>query len=368
MRITNIAIYTHDLTVAQGMYRMSHSAITTLQSTLVKITSDTGLVGWGETCPVGPVYQPQHALGAQAALIQMAQGLIGADPTKIGVLHHRMDGLLTGHNYAKAALDIAAHDLTGKFFNVPVAELIGGALTNRVPAYFSISAGSPEATAETAAMRVAEGYRRLQLKISGRPVQEDVAAVRAVVQRVGGAVRLVVDANRGMLMRDVIELSSQCEDIPFILEQPCNTLEENVAVRQRVRHPVYLDESTENTSVVLHTVGQQLCDGFGMKVTRVGGIRPMSLVRDVCQIRSMPHTVDDSWGGDIIAAACVHVGATVRPDLYEGTWIAEPFTGPTYDPRNPVRVVDGVTPVPEGPGLGVLPDEHLLGAPIAEFS
>lgn len=45
MRITNIAVYTHDLTVTQGAYRMSHSAISTLQSTLVKITNDTGLVG-----------------------------------------------------------------------------------------------------------------------------------------------------------------------------------------------------------------------------------------------------------------------------------------------------------------------------------
>lgn len=368
MRITNIAVYTHDLTVTQGAYRMSHSAISTLQSTLVKITNDTGLVGWGETCPVGLVYQPQHALGAQAALAQMAEGLIGADPTKLGALHHRMDGLLTGHNYAKAALDIAAHDLTGKFFNVSVADLIGGALTDRVPSYFSVGAGTPEDTAETAAMRVAEGYRRLQLKIGGRPVEEDIAVIRAVRQRIGDQVPVAVDANRGMLIRDVIQLSHQYQDIPLILEQPCNTLEENIAVRERVRHPVYLDEATENTSVVLHTVGQQLCDGFGMKITRVGGIRPMSLVRDICQIRSMPHTVDDSWGGDIIAAACVQVGATIRPDLFEGTWIAEPFIGPSYDPHSPVRVVNGFIPVPERPGLGVLPDDDVLGPPIAEFA
>ena len=210
MRITNIAIYTHDLTVTQGAYRMSHTAVSTLQSTLVKITSDTGLVGWGEVGPVGPVYQPQHALGAQAALSQMAPGLLGADPTQLGVLHHRMDQLLTGHHYAKAAIDLAAHDLTGKHFQVPVADLIGGALTDKVPSYFSISAGPPEATAETAAMRVAEGYRRLQLKIGGRPVQEDIAAIRTVWRQADSHVQLAVYANRGMLTRDVIELSRQC--------------------------------------------------------------------------------------------------------------------------------------------------------------
>ena len=208
MRITNIAIYTHDLTVHQGDYRMSHSAISTLQSTLVKITTDAGLVGWGEACPVGPVYQPQHARGAQAALMQLAPSLIGVDPTKLGALHQRMDGMLTGHNYAKAAIDIAVHDLTGKFFDVSVADLIGGALTDRVPSYFSISAGDPETTADIAALRVAEGYQRLQLKAGGRRVEEDIAAIRAVWQRVGDQARLVVDANRGMLVRDVVQVSS----------------------------------------------------------------------------------------------------------------------------------------------------------------
>ena len=94
----------------------------------------------------------------------------------------------------------------------------------------------------------------------------------------------------------------------------------------------------------------------------------MSLVRDMCQIRSLSHTVDDSWGGDIIAAACVHVGATVRPELYEGTWIAQPFIGPSYDVNNPVQVTEGFIAVPQGPGLGVVPDEQLLGPPLAEFS
>src|SRR5699024_9725353 len=104
MHITHIALYSVDLAVADGAYRMSHTQITTLESTLVKITTDTGLVGWGETCPVGPVYQPHHTRGARAALVEMAPGLLGADPTKLGVLHHRMAELLTGHNYAKAAI------------------------------------------------------------------------------------------------------------------------------------------------------------------------------------------------------------------------------------------------------------------------
>lgn len=367
MRIKQLDVYAFDLRVTNDAYRMSHGAITSVDSTLVKLTSDTGLVGWGETCPVGPIYQPQHAGGARAAIEQMAPGLIGADPTMLGVLHQRMDSLLAGHNYAKAAIDIAAHDLVGKHFGLRVADMIGGAVTDRVPSYFSISVASPEDTADKAARRVAEGYRRLQLKAGGRSVDEDIAAIRAVWNRIRREALLVVDANRGLTIPEVLQLSRECQDIPLILEQPCNTLEENLAIRDRLHHPLYLDESTENLSAVLNTVGQGLCDGFGMKVTRVGGIRPMALVRDMCQIRSVRHTVDDAWGGDIIAAACVQVAATVRPELLEGTWIAEPLLDVHYDPLNPIEVIDGNIRLPDGPGLGVVPDENVMGAPTATF-
>ena len=171
MRITQIAVYSFHLTVTRGNYRMSHGPITTVDSTLVKITTDSGLFGWGEACPLGPVYQPQHAMGDRAAIEQIAPGLIGSDPTKLGVLHQRMAERLTGHNYAKAALDIAAHDLTGKHLGLRVADFIGGAVTERVPSYFAISVGAADETAEQAAEKVTEGYRRLQLKAGGRPVE-----------------------------------------------------------------------------------------------------------------------------------------------------------------------------------------------------
>jgi L-alanine-DL-glutamate epimerase-like enolase superfamily enzyme len=91
-------------------------------------------------------------------------------------------------------------------------------------------------------------------------------------------------------------------------------------------------------------------------------------VRDICAARSLPHTCDDTWGGDIIAAACAHVGATVPPRLLEGVWIAEPYTNAHYDSANPLRVERGHIRVPTGDGLGVLPDEGVFGAPVASFT
>jgi L-alanine-DL-glutamate epimerase-like enolase superfamily enzyme len=104
-----------------------------------------------------------------------------------------------------------------------------------------------------------------------------------------------------------------------------------------------------------------------MKVTRIGGLQAMTTVRDICEARSMPHTCDDAWGGDIIAAACTHIGATVDPSRLEGVWLAAPYIDDHYDPEAGIRIEGGHIRVPQRPGLGVDPDERRFGAAIVSF-
>jgi len=368
MKITEIHVYSHDLPVKDGPYRMAMTEVWTLPTTLVKLVSDTGHVGWGETCPVGSTYAEMHVGGAQAALRAMGPGLIGCEVAPIP-LHRRMEALLNGHNYAKAAIDIAAHDLLGRALGVSVATLLGGALTDRVPSYYSTIVGDPDETARIAADKAAEGYPRLQIKVGGRPVEIDIATVRKVWERLRGTgTRLAVDGNRSLTTRDALTLSRECPDIPFVLEQPCNTVEDLQKIRPQIRHGLYMDENSTSLNTVVSAVGTGLVDGFGMKVTRIGGLQPMRVFRDLCAVRNLPHTCDDSWGGDIIAAACAHIGATVAPRLMEGAWLAQPYIDGHYDSRNGVRIEGGHIALPQGPGLGVVPDDGLFGAPIASFA
>ena len=345
---------------------MSEGAHETLDSTIVEIVSDSGISGWGETCPVGPTYQPQHAGGARAALAQMAPDLIGTAVTGPLVLRRSMDNLLNGHNYAKAAIDIAIHDLIGKAYGIRVCDLLGGAVSERVSSYYSLIVDEPDDAARTAVDKIAEGYPRLQIKVGGRPVESDIETIRKVWEATG-CTRLAVDANRALTTRDVLRIDRECADIPFVFEQPCNTMEEVHAIRAQVHHGIYLDENTENVNDVLRAISLGVCDGFGLKVTRLGGLRDIATVRDLCETRSMPHTCDDTWGGDIIAAACVQIGATVQPRLMEGVWLAEGHMDVHYDSDNPVRIEGGHVRLPDGPGLGVVPDEGVFGAPVASF-
>ena len=104
-----------------------------------------------------------------------------------------------------------------------------------------------------------------------------------------------------------------------------------------------------------------------MKLTRVGGLTAMRTIRDIAAARGAMLSVDDGWGGDIIAAACMHMGATVEPRLFRGTWLAAPYIDHHYDPAGGVSIRDGWIDVPDGPGLGVTPDESLFGAPVLEL-
>ncbi len=367
MKIKEIHIFAHDLPVKNGPYTMANAEVWSLDTTLVKLVAEDGAVGWGETCPVGPTYAEAHAGGARAALSEMAPGLIGADIWPMA-LHHRMNSLLNGHNYAKAAFDIAAHDLMGKALGVNVADLLGGAQTDRVPSYYATGVGAPDDIARLAKQKLDEGYPRLQIKVGGRPVEIDIETICKVWEVISGSgMRLAVDGNRGWTTRDALRVSRECPDIPFIMEQPCNTYQDLQKIRPQVTHGIYMDENSVDLNTVIAAAGTGLVDGFGMKVTRIGGLQHMRTFRDICEARNLPHTCDDSWGGDIIAAACTQIAATVRPTLMEGAWLAAPYIEGNYDPENGIRIVGGHIQRPTGPGLGVTPDETRFGAPVASF-
>ena len=368
MRISEIHVYQKQLPIIGGPYTMSRITLHSIDSTIVKLVSDTGLVGWGEVAPLGSVYQPQHALGARAAIYEMAPALIGQSALAPLLLRRQMDALLTGHNYAKAAIDIALMDMIGKHHGLRVCDLLGGAETERLPAYYATGIGEPDEIARMSVDKVDEGYRRIQIKAGGRDVAIDIAVVHKVWESVGNRAQLVVDTNRGMTASQAMRLSLACRDIPFSFEQPCNTIDEIAAIRGQIPHPIIIDESTESLNDLLRIISMGICDGFGLKMTRLGGLNAMATVRDICAARSIPHTCEDNWGGDIVAAAVLHIGATVEPRLLEAVWTSGIYIEENYDPVNGIKVDGGHFQLPTGPGLGIVPQASQFGDALASFN
>jgi L-alanine-DL-glutamate epimerase-like enolase superfamily enzyme len=369
MRITEIRMYRHDLAVADGLYQMSISEVTALDTTVVAIETDDGFVGYGETCPLGPTYQPQHAAGARAAIAEMADALIGLDPRHHGLIYDAMDQRLAGHAYAKSALDVACWDLAGKASGLTISEMLGGVRQDPIPSYYGILPADPQASAAKAESLQAAGFRRIQLKTGGRPVGEDIDAMRAVAAVCRPDVKLLADANRGWTQRDAMLFSEACRDIPLALEQPCSTFDENAHLLGRIRHPLFLDEAADSVAAVMHAIESGVAQGFGMKLSRVGGITKMATVVALCAERGIPLTSDDTWGGDITNAATAHIGASIPATIFEGTWIGEPYTASSY-PMLSETITNhtGTIALPSGPGLGVVPDVAAWSDPVAVFT
>ena len=83
MKITAVNVFQVDLPLREGSYRWSGGkSVTVFDSTIVELVTDAGISGWGEACPLGPVYLPAYAAGCRTGIAQVAPALIGADPTR----------------------------------------------------------------------------------------------------------------------------------------------------------------------------------------------------------------------------------------------------------------------------------------------
>ncbi len=179
MKITEIRVYQVDLPLVEGRYTWSDGRhVDVFDSTVVEIVTDSEFVGYGEVCPLGPFYLPAFGAGARAGIGELAQYLIGQDPTALGPLNVVMDTALLGHPYVKSAIDMACWDLLGKSSGKPVCDLLGGRHGKSVELYRAISQRPAEEMAENVAKYRDEGYRKFQLKVGGDP-QADIARIHA---------------------------------------------------------------------------------------------------------------------------------------------------------------------------------------------
>ncbi len=366
--VARVDLFSYELSYVGGEYVMSRGrVVTSLSSTVVRLTTEDGQVGFGETCPLGSNYLPAHSEGARAALQRIAPHVVGLDASDPAGVSRAMDACLLGHGYAKSALDVACWDIFGRVAGRPVCDLIGGRRQDSFPLYVAIPLGTPEAMRRHVAELGAQGIHRFQLKLGDDPV-EDAARARAVVEATGPEDLIFGDANCGWTLVDALLAARLMEDLPrFFLEQPCASFEECLRVRRRTSLPMILDEVVTDLQSLLRAWEAQALDGFNLKIGRVGGLTPARLLRDVGQQLGLIVNVEDAWGGDLTTAAVSHLAASTSPETtrmisFMNDWTNEHVAG--YQPRSR----DGVGRAPSGPGLGVEVDVELLGEPFASFA
>ena len=367
MRIARIFAHRVELPLREGNYKWSGGkSVTVFDSTIVGVETDSGHVGYGEVCPLGPFYLPAYAEGVRAGLRELAPHLIGYDPRELLKLNYQMDAALKGHPYVKTGVDIACWDILGQVTGLPVCVLLGGRFGESIRLYRAISQESPERMAANVAQYRKDGYTRFQLKVGGDPDQdiERIRQVRAILQPTD---RLVADANTGWTQHEAMRVVRAVRDLDVYIEQPCLTYEECLAVRRHTDHPFILDENVDGIDMLLRAKADLAMDVVNLKISKLGGLTRTKQVRDLCVSMGIAMTLEDSWGGDITTAAIAHLAhSTPEPFRFTSTDFNSYVTVSTATGA-PLRE-NGFMKAGTAPGLGIAPRVEVIGPRVLEVA
>ena len=359
MKISKISIFQVDLPLYEGSYNWSgNKSVQVFDSTVVQVETDEGIIGYGEVCPLGPVYLPAYAEGARAGIQVLAPALLGLDPTQLVKLNRHMDTTLKGHPYVKSAIDMACWDIFGQATGQPVSNLLGGRYGDDFLLYRAISQEAPEAMAGKVAGYRAEGYRKFQLKVGGDP-ETDIERIQAVSAELQRGDVLIADANTGWLMHQATRVVRAVKDIDVYIEQPCETFEECYSIRKMTDHPFVLDESIDGLPILLRANSLQAMDVVNIKISKFGGLTKARQARDLCVSLGIAMTIEDSWGGDIITAAISHLAHSTPAELLFSSTDFNSYVTVSIANDAPQRN-NGRLAASTDPGLGITPKMDVL--------
>ena len=297
----------------------------------------------------------------------------GEDPSQIGVIHQKMDRVVKGHAYAKAAIDMACYDLVGKALGVPAYTLMGGAFRTEIPLAHSFGISlDPDYCEREAEAVLAEGIRTLKLKV-GYDIDRDVEVIRRFRKLGGDKIEITVDANKGWpdpktAVKAIDRLDEH--DIAFV-EQPVEGIDRMAEVRRQVRTRIMADESAWTPTDIFEIARKEAADLISIYTTKPGGMYKGLQVAAVCEAVGFRANLNGSGETGIGNAANLHLTAASRIIDQACVVGISAQAG-----RNPTKIAsifytddicvepygfrDGNILVPDGPGLGVDLDEEKL--------
>lgn len=372
MKLISIDVYQVDLPYSDGVYRLSSGrTYTGFDATIVRLSTDEGIEGWGESTPFGPNYVAAHARGVRAGIAEMADSLLGCDPRHVDRVNEAMDQALVGHNHAKTAVDVACWDLFGKAVDMPVCDLLGGRTDANMPLISSIHAANPDEMRQRVAQYRDRGYIGHSIKIgASRTDGGPTLDASRIEQALADAERdefFIVDGNGGLTVEHALRvLNLLPPQLDFVLENPCETWRENVSLRRRTDVPMFLDELADGNEAIVRAIADDAIDGIGLKVSTSGGLTRSRQHRDMCLAAGLPMSVQATTGSEVAFAALAHLGQTVPPEMLR--CVLDPTDMVTTRTAEfDADVSDGEVRVGDSPGLGLSVDQDVLGEPVASY-
>lgn len=262
-----------------------------------------------------------------------------------------------GNPMAKTAIELAVWDCYARQQGVSMRSLLGGDRTE-IPVGASLGMNPVAETVASVEKHVAEGYRRVKLKIEPG---WDVDMLTAVRERFPD-IELTVDANSAYTLADVDLLRSFDAFHLHYIEQPLHwdDLTDHAKLAPQLQTPICLDETLTSPARVTAALDLQACKVVNVKVGRFGGITAVQRVHEICTSRGVPMWCGGMLETGIGRAHNIHL-ATMPGFVYPGDTASASRTYARDITEQQLEATNGIMPVPEGPGIGVTLDRPYLG-------
>lgn len=330
----------------------------------VKITTDDGYVGWGEQRAL-PSWSYETTESITTTIRHyIAPLLLGQDPLNHNAIHYAIYDALkpavsNGHPFAKAAVDIALHDLRGHILDVPLHTLFGGKRHDTLPLAYALSIDTPEIMGLKA--KALAPCSCFKVKVAGNPAADE-ERLRAVHEAMPDA-QLWIDANQSYTPSNALELLKRVADIReiYCMEQPVASQDwfGMKRVREDAPVPIAIDEGCFTHFDLAKVVRLACADAVVLKVCKSGGLAACIKSIHVAEANSIELLGSGLTEAGIGFIASVHLFATV--DLVLPAELNAPAFLETLAVHG-IEIHDHVVTVPDGPGLGVTPDEDYIKA------
>ena len=310
MRITAVEAFDLKAPIEQP-FGWSQGWIDQRTTTLVKISTDQGLIGWGEG-------------GGSGLVNQLAPLLIGQNPMDRAGLWERMFAALYNANLAVglggsalSAVDIALWDLAGKAANLPVCQLLGGRVRDKVAVYatglYYTEGEFPKRLIDEASGYVEAGFMGMKTKVGGLSIDEDVRRVAAIRMAIGPEVKLMIDANQAYNASSAIRIGQRLAEFDLVwFEEPVNARDIDAFHQVKAALPMAIagGETLRTRFDFRDFLKGRAFDIVQPDVGMCGGLTEMQRIAsfaNTCGIQVNPHV----WGSPVMIAASLHLASTL---------------------------------------------------------
>ncbi|MBI1354213.1 MAG: mandelate racemase/muconate lactonizing enzyme family protein [Acidobacteria bacterium] len=350
--------------------RLDHASPTRFrgatQATLVKITTDQGLVGWGEShAPAAPRVH-QTVISDLFAPI-----LLGQDARNVETLWEKLYSSQRTRGYATgfftesiAGIDLALWDLLAKYLDAPLYRVLGGKYRDRIPAYTGVGGGTTEQLQDNCRALLDRGFSAVKMSLSKGSGTSNVDRVIAASEAIGDRGQLLIDSLGAYKIHEARMVGAEIDKLPNIGWWEDALLPEDVGgfaeLSAALKTPVCAGEEISNRFQFRDLFEARAVDIINPDVCRAGGVsecRRIAILADVYGVLWSPHV---STGTALYLAASTHLAAhTPNAVIIEGGQLLERAFGNVLL-KEPLPWKVGEAQVPERPGIGVEFDEAQL--------